>query len=63
VRRSSRRLIIDIANYKEHLACRSLFGLVLTPMPAVKWCQQKLDKLSKERRGELVEGLEKVLFD
>ncbi|WP_315730333.1 MULTISPECIES: nucleotidyl transferase AbiEii/AbiGii toxin family protein [unclassified Bradyrhizobium] len=32
-------------------------------LPAVKWRQQNLDKLSKKRRDELVEGLEKVLFD
>jgi hypothetical protein len=32
-------------------------------LPAVNWRQQNLDKLSKERRDELVEVLERVLFD
>jgi predicted nucleotidyltransferase component of viral defense system len=32
-------------------------------LPAVKWRQQNLDKLPKERRAELVEALEKVLFE
>ncbi|WP_027528713.1 nucleotidyl transferase AbiEii/AbiGii toxin family protein [Bradyrhizobium sp. Ec3.3] len=31
-------------------------------LPAVKWRQQNLDKLSKEKRAELVTALEKVLF-
>jgi hypothetical protein len=31
-------------------------------LPAVKWRQQNLDKLTKENRAELVEALEKVLF-
>jgi predicted nucleotidyltransferase component of viral defense system len=31
-------------------------------LPAVKWRQQNLDKLSKDKRAELVEALEKVLF-
>jgi hypothetical protein len=30
-------------------------------LPAVKWRQLNLDKLSKEKRAELVKALEKVL--
>jgi hypothetical protein len=30
-------------------------------LPAVKWRQQNLDKLSKEKRADLVQSLEKVL--
>ena len=31
-------------------------------LPAIKWRQQNLDKLSKEKRGRLVADLEKVLI-
>lgn len=31
-------------------------------LPAVRWRQQNLDKLSEEKRAALVEGLQKVLF-
>ena len=30
-------------------------------LPAVKWRQQNLDKLTKKKRAELVEALEKAL--
>jgi predicted nucleotidyltransferase component of viral defense system len=36
---------------------------VAAGLPAVKWRQQNLDKLSKSRRAELVETLEKVLSE
>jgi predicted nucleotidyltransferase component of viral defense system len=40
----------------------ALFGVAGTAeLPAVKWRQQNLDKLTKERRAELVRGLEKAL--
>ncbi|SCB55089.1 hypothetical protein GA0061098_103464 [Bradyrhizobium shewense] len=43
------------------------WGLLGVPdaanLPAVKWRQQNLDKLTKERRTQLVEALEKVLFN
>ncbi|SHL46748.1 nucleotidyl transferase AbiEii/AbiGii toxin family protein [Bradyrhizobium lablabi] len=32
-------------------------------LPAVRWRQQNLDKLSEQRRAELVAALEKVLFE
>jgi hypothetical protein len=31
-------------------------------LPAVQWRQQNLDKLTKDKRAELVKALEKVLL-
>lgn len=40
-----------------------LLGIpAVADLPAVKWRQRNLDKLSKEKRAELVVALEKVLF-
>ena len=40
----------------------ALLGIPGAPeLPAVKWRQQNLDKLAKEKRAELVEALERVL--
>jgi predicted nucleotidyltransferase component of viral defense system len=58
---SHRRFLISFERGEPDWA---LLGVpVAAELPAVKWRQQNLDKLTKKKRAELVEALEKVLFE
>jgi predicted nucleotidyltransferase component of viral defense system len=54
-----RRFLISFERGKPDWALLGLPGAA--ELPAVKWRQQNLDKLTKEKRAELVEALERVL--
>jgi predicted nucleotidyltransferase component of viral defense system len=56
---SHRRFLVSFERGEPDWALLGVPGAA--ELPAVKWRQQNLDKLTKEKRAELVEALEKVL--
>jgi hypothetical protein len=57
---SHRRFLISFERGAPDWALLGVAGAA--ELPAVKWRQQNLDKLTKEKRVELVEALEKALY-